>query len=171
MEPQEKWSETQEKYVVTKTFGEDILTVDNVFEIIGSHYDGHFVFIDDSTFYFISKFMDKVRGPFTIDSVGGGRRPVAKYYNEHTPIERFVLFLDSYRNAYGYDKVLFIPDSNLVISNYAEQENAFIKNIIKNKHKPLKQNMRRDIRPILAILAICIGVFVWLAIRKRRSSS
>lgn len=164
--PEEEWSQSQEKYVVAKTFGEDILTTDNIFEIFGSIYDGHFVFINDSVFYFIPQLKHPVRGPFKIDSIEAGRRPVFKYYHEYEPIEKFILFVDGYRNI---NKVLFIPDSNLVVSNYDSLENDFIKSLLrKTDNKKIGSKPGKTVIILLTLLGLCFVTIIWLIRRQRK---
>lgn len=164
--PEEEWSQPQGKYVVTKTFGEDILTTDNIFEIFGSVYDGHFVFINDSTFYFIPQLKDSIRGPFKIDSVQAGRRPVFKYYHEYKPVEKFILLVDDYRNT---NKVLFIPDSNLVVSNYDSLENDFIKSLFKKTdNKKVTSKLSKTVIILLTLLGLCFVTIIWLVKRQRK---
>jgi hypothetical protein len=167
--PEEEWSESQGKYVVSKTFGEDILTTDNIFEIFGSVYDGHFVFINDSTFYFIPQLKDPVRGPFKIDSIAAGRPPITKYYHEYRPIEKFILFIDNYRNN---EKALFIPDSNFLVSNYDKIENDFINGLLKKTDNPKIKNSPSKTTIILTVLLVlCLATIIWLVRRQKSGSS
>lgn len=164
--PEEEWSQSQGKYVVTKTFGEDILIIDNIFEIFGSIYDGHFVFINDSTFYFIPQLKDKIRGPFKIDNVRVGRPPIDKYYHESRPIEKFTLFIDKYRS---YGKALFIPDSNLLVSNYDKLETDFIKSLFrKAADKEVKGSPNKTVIILLSLLGVCLVTIIWLVRRQRK---
>jgi hypothetical protein len=165
-EPTEEWSQSQGKYVVSKIFGEDILTVNNIFEIFGNVNDGHLVFINDSTFYFIPQLKDKVRGPFKIDSIRAGRPPIDKYYYENRPIEKFTLFIDNYSS---YDKALFIPDSNLLVSNYDKLENDFINGFFKkNNDNKINNNSNKTVTILLTLLGLCIVVIIWLVERQRK---
>lgn len=168
-EPLKEWSESKDKYVVTKTFGEDILVVRNILEICGSSDDGHFVFTDDSTFYFIPRMKDTVRGPFTIDSVWPGRRPINKYYHEQQGVEKFYLFIDAYK---GYNKVLFIPGSNILVSNYEKLEAGFIKGLSKkadDKKTAVKRSApyRTTVAVLLVLLLVCVVLIIWLMGRQR----
>jgi hypothetical protein len=164
--PEEEWSQSEGKYVVTKTFGEDILTTDNIFEIFGSVYDGHFVFINDSTFYFIPQLKDSIRGPFKIDSIRAGRPPITKYYHEYRPIEKFILFIDNYRN---YEKALFIPDSNFLVSNYDQIENNFINSLFKKTDtKKINSKPSKPVIILLTLLGLCILTIIWLVRRQRK---
>ena len=165
-EPEEEWSQAQNKHVVSKTFGEDILVVDNIFEIFGSINDGHFVFINDSIFYFIPQLKDKIRGPFRIDNVTAGRRPIFKYYHENGPIEKFTLFIDNYRD---YDKALFIPDSNLLVSNYDSLENDFINSFFKKTvNKKVDSKSNRTVIILLTLLGLCLVLIFGLIKRERK---
>ncbi|MFN8437912.1 MAG: hypothetical protein U0V72_09740 [Cytophagales bacterium] len=167
--PKEEWSESQGKYVVSKTFGEDILTIDNIFEIFGSVDDGHFVFTNDSTFYFIPQFKAPVRGPFKIDSIASGRPPITKYYHEYRPIEKFILFIDNYRN---YEKALFIPDSNFLVSNYDKIENDVINGLFKKTDNPkIKNSPSKTTIILIVLLVLCLTTIIWLIRRQKSGSS
>lgn len=165
-EPDEEWSQEQRKYVVSKTYGEDILVVNNILEIFGSFNDGHFVFINDSVFYYIPQLKDKVGGPFKVDSVRAGRPPIHKYYHEYSPVNRFTLFFDNYRN---YNKAIFFPDSNLVISNFDKLENEFINGIF-NKESAKQTDTDSNIKQylILTVLFLSIILNVWLWTSKHK---
>ncbi|MEI9908907.1 MAG: hypothetical protein WDO71_04115 [Bacteroidota bacterium] len=164
--PEEEWSQTKGKYVVPKTFGEDILTIDNIFEIFGSINDGLFVFINDSTFYFIPQLKDSVRGPFKIDSIIAGRRPITKYYHEYKPIEKFILFIDNYRT---HEKALFVPDSNFLVSNYDQIENNFINSLFKKiDNKKINSKPSKTVIILLALLGFCFVTIIWLIRRQRK---
>lgn len=167
--PKEEWSQSQGKYIVTKTFGEDILTTDNIFEIFGSVYDGHFIFTNDSTFYFIPQLKDSIRGPFKIDSIRAGRPPITKYYHEYRPIEKFILFIDNYRNN---EKALFVPDSNFLVSNYDLIENSFINSLFKKTDNKIINSKfsKKDIF-LLTLLGLCFVTIIWLIRRQKNESS
>ena len=168
-EPEGEWSETQGKYVVTKTFGEDILITDNIFEIFGSINDGHFVFINDSTFYFIPQLKDRVLGPFKIDSMRAGRPPITKYYHESNPVEKFILFIDNYRH---YEKALFVPDSNFVVSNYDKIENEFINSLFKKAgDQKIKSGPGNTVIILLILLGLCLVTIIWLVRRQKNENS
>jgi hypothetical protein len=159
-----EWSPAQSKYVVTKTSDKDILVVDNIYEIFGNVYDGYFVFTNDSTFYFIPQLKDKVRGPFKIDSVRAGRQPITKYYHEYRPIEKFILFIDNYRN---YEKALFVPDSNFLVSNYDQIENNFINSLFKKTdNKKINSKPSKTVIILLALLVLC-SVTIILLVRRQ----
>ncbi len=165
-EPDEEWSQEQRKYVVSKTYGEDILVVDNILEIFGSFNDGHFVFINDSVFYYIPQLKDKVGGPFKVDSVRAGRPPIHKYYHEYSSVDRFTLFFDNYRN---YTKAIFFPDSNLVISNFDKLENDFINGLF-NKQTVKQTDSGSNIKLylILTVLILSIILNIWLWTNKHK---
>jgi len=163
-EPDEIWSQEEERYVINKTYGEDILVVDNILEIFGSFNDGHFVLINDSVFFYVHQLMDKVGGPFKIDNISGRWKPIHKYYHEYSPINRFILFIDNYNNT---QKSIFFPDSNLVISNYDSLENEFINSIFKTeipKQKDLISSKKLYL--ILTILLLSIILNFWLLKKK-----
>lgn len=168
-EPDREWSREQRKRVITKTYGEDILVVDNILEIFGSFNDGHFVFINDSVFYYIPQLKDKVRGPFKVDNGVAGRPPIRKYYHDYAPVDRFTLLFDNYGN---YSKAMFFPDSNLVISNFEKLENDFINGIF-NKQPVMQTDARFNSKLylILTILALSIilNVWLWTSKPKRRN--
>lgn len=171
-EPEKIWNQNLRKYVITQTYDEeDILVVDNILEILGSYNDGHFVFINDSVFYYIPQrnYNDqppiKVSGPHKVDSIIYGRRPIKKYYHEYSPVERFTLFFD---NRNEYKKAIFFPDSNLVISNFDKIEDNFIKGLFSKKSPPDKKNNTTHL-VLLIILALSILANIWLLSLKNRN--
>ncbi|MEO8147541.1 MAG: hypothetical protein ABI723_07890 [Bacteroidia bacterium] len=164
-------------YVKNQNYGKNILDVNNILEIFGSDNDGHFVFIDDSTFYYLPLNGDKFRGPFKVDSVRAGRPPTRKYYHENQPINRFTLFFDNYR---FYNKALFFPDSNLVISNFDKIEDDLINKLIGKEDikweehtsntRPKKEDDKNNVAHfiLLTILAVSIVLNLYLLSRKRK---
>lgn len=165
-EPDEEWSQEQRKYVITKTYGEDVLVVDNILEISGSFNDGNFVFINDSVFYYIPQLKDKVGGPYKVDSVRAGRRPVYKYYHEYEPVNRFTLFFDNYRN---YSKAIFFPDNNLVISNFDKLENNFINEIFNKRNvKETDAGASLKLYIVLTVLGLSLILNLWLWANKHK---
>jgi hypothetical protein len=161
----EEWSQSQGRYVVTKTFGEDILTTDNIFEIFGSISHGHFIFINDSTFYFIPQLKDIIRGPFKIDNTRPGRPPIT-YYHEYKPIEKFILYTFSYRNN---EKALFVPDSNFLVSNYDKIENNLINSLFKKKdNKEINSKPNKTVIILLTVLGLCFITIIRLVNLQRK---
>jgi hypothetical protein len=161
-ESDKEWSQEQKKIVVTKTYGEDILIVDNILEIFGSFNDGHFIFINDSVFYYIPQLNDKVVGPFKVDSIAAGRPPIHKYYHEYSPVNRFTIFFDNYIN---FKKAMFFPDSNLVISNFDKLENDFINGILNKqsvKQTDANTNLKLYIILTCLVLSICLNLWLWI---------
>lgn len=160
-ESNEAWSQEQRKNGVSRIDGEDILVVDNILEIIGSLHDGHFIFINDSVFYYIPPLKDKIGGPFRVNGVRDGRPPIHKYDHEYSPIDRFIFFFDNYGN---YNKVIFFPDSNLVISNFDQLESDFINGLL-NKQSLQKTKPRSNVKFYLLlttlILSIIINLWLW----------
>jgi hypothetical protein len=167
-DPDEEWSEEQNKYIVSKTYGEDILVVENIHEILGNSNEGHFVFINDSIFYYIPQLKDNIYGPYEIENAHSGRRPIQKYYYEQFPVRRFTLFIS---NRGVLSKALFLPDKNLVISNFDKIENDFINGIFKKQtinQKCSESNL--ILNSILSILIISIILNLWLWSKNRKSS-
>jgi hypothetical protein len=160
------WLAEQGKYELIKDPGKDILVVDKILEISGSTNDGHFVFTDDSTFYFIDHYPSAVRGSFEIDSIRAGRRPI-KYDYETSPMKRFTIHHDVYRKK---RKALFFPDSNLVISNF---ENTELKFLLSRFEKPaIKKDSDKSKTPlafILAALGLSGALNLWLWKRQGKS--
>ena len=137
-----------------------------MYEIFGNVYDGYFVFTNDSTFYFIPQSKDTVRGPFKIDSIRAGRPPITKYYHEYGSIEKFILFVDNYRS---YEKALFIPDSNFLVSNYDKIENDFIHSLFKKRDNQIvKSSPDKTIIILLTLLGLCLVTIIWLIRRQKK---
>jgi hypothetical protein len=136
----------------------DILVAGAIIEIIGSDNDGHFIFTNDSVFYYIPRNNETVSGPFTIDSVHAGRIPIQKYQHVYNPVEYFTFSIDDYRTN---NKVAFFPGRNLVISNFDKLENKFIHDILENQ-KHVESNGNMMLYLILTALFLSIGLNVWL---------
>lgn len=143
------------------------MIVDNVFEIF--HPDGYgygsFIFTNDSTFYYVPYSEEYAKGVFTIRNMIVGRPPILRYYSEHSPMEKITLFLDGYN---AYYKALFIPDSNIVISNYGALENEMIQQILtkkKNKVNTFDLDKKQIIIYILLFISVLINI--WFLFRKR----
>ena len=140
---------------IVKTFGEDILVVDNITETIGEWNYGHFVFINDSNFYYIPKLKSDVQGPFKLDSILFGRPPVRSLKYEHFGEGRFTMYFDNYLTI---TKALFIPEKKLLINNYHVLEGKSIQNYIKpDEAKKMKGNKEYTIISI-------IGTFLLVSI-------
>lgn len=159
-DPEREWYQEQSEYY-SKKFGQDILVVDNILEIFGSYNDGHFVFVNDSVFYFIPQLQDKISGPFLVDSIRAGRPPVEKFYHEYSPIDRYTLFFDNYR---GYKKAIFFPDSNVLVSNFDNIENKFITGLLQDQQTHIEVNSTNAKFLILLgalILSVLLNFWFW----------
>jgi len=165
---QEGWQQKDQKANIDKKSDKDILIVDNIHEIVGNndHY-GHFVFINDSVFYFLPELQEKVYGPIKIDSIVAGRPPIRKYYCENETIEKYALFIDNYNM--GQNKVLYIPQNNLLIPNYNNIEDDFIRTLSKKQNNENTPNKSSNIVAILlAFLCSSIIIILWLIIQRKK---
>lgn len=152
--PETKYIPQKGRGVVVKTFGEDVLVVDNVLEICGEWNYGHFVFVNDSTFYYIPHLKDRVQGPFEVDSVLLGRPPVRKLSYDDYPLKKYTLHFYNYFNE---TKAVFLPDSNKVISNYQTVEAGFIKSLFGNNIQDEKSSNSMYYYLLGAILMISVS--------------
>ena len=92
-----------------------------------------------------------------------GRPPITKYYHEYNPVEKFILFIDNYSN---YEKVLFVPDSNFVVSNYDQIENDFINSLFKKTDgQKIKSSPGKTVIILLMLLGLCLATIIWLVRR------
>lgn len=114
-----------------KLYTDNLLVVNEISQIFGDSYYGQFVFINDSVFHYIKRKNNQVYGPFKVDSLILGRPPVHKWTRDFKPMLRYTLYFDSYKN-YPV-KALFVPDSNLLISNYHSIESEFVSNLVANQ--------------------------------------
>lgn len=141
-----------------KILEKDVLTITKVHEIFGSKNEGFFVFKNDSVFFFIDYWKDSAIGPFKVDSIMSGRSPVSKYYCERLPMKRFFLYFDEYG---PYRKAMFIPDSNILVSNYLDVENEFIKSFHGNEDDEKNGvNLKLVLASILAI-SFLLNLVLW----------
>ncbi|AFM03197.1 hypothetical protein Fleli_0737 [Bernardetia litoralis DSM 6794] len=150
---------------------ENILVVDNIREIEGNTKDGYFIFTTDSTFYYL--YNENVKGEFKIDNVHPARSPIYKYQHKSEPLNLFIMRLSGYDTT---NQVLFLPDSNLVISNYAY--NPFSKKnldvaIKKQREKNATLKHTTDFKFNFEIafyisLAIILGLLILIWQRKRK---
>lgn len=155
-EPEKEWSAKQQKYITTKTFGQDILVVDNVLEIAGEdEYNEPFIFINDSEFFFLNGY-DSAVGPFTIDNIMTNRYPVYEISYEDG---RYKLYFNDYGREPYKQTVLFIPDSNFIVSNYNLLENKFIEEVIREHQIKPVASKKLSGKLLLVIIAGCLLVF------------
>lgn len=137
-------------------YGEDVLVVDNILEIFGDWNYGHFVFINDSIFYYIPKFKTNTLGPHKINNVRAGRPPIFRFEIDSEPMLRYTLYVDQYSD---FTKALFIPDSNILVSSFNEKENEFIKDLIQRK-KPNESEIKSNLDYMKWIILFLLGVSI-----------
>jgi hypothetical protein len=165
-EPETKYNPRTGNDDIVKTFGEDILVVNNITETTGDWNYGHFVFINDSTFYYIPKIKSDVQGPFKLDSIRFGRPPVRNLNYEYFGYDRFTMYFDNYLTI---TKALFIPEKKILINNYHVLEGKSIQNYIDSIEIPKEEKKKEYslILMILPFLIISIIFNIWL-IQKRK---
>lgn len=165
-EPETKYNPRTGNDDIVKTYGEDILVVDNITETTGEWNVGHFVFINDSTFYYIPREKIDVLGPFKLDSIRFGRPPVRNLNYEYFGNGRFTLYFDNYLTI---TKALFIPEKKMLINNYHILEGKSIDNYINSVEIPKEEKKKEYslILMILPFLIISIILNIWL-IQKRK---
>lgn len=165
-EPEKKYNPKTGNDDTVKIFGEDILIVDNILEIFGDWNWGHFVFVNDSSFYFIDHLKTKIQGPFEVDSIRAGRQPVRRFEFEYFDFAQFTLYFDNYRD---YTKALFLPEEGRLINNYHLIENRTIKNWIKDKKSEEKEKYKKDMFFLLAVPFFILSVLIniYLIYKKR----
>lgn len=100
------------------------LILDDIQRILGKPDDGYFLFSNDSTFFYVHPFKNEFSGPILIEGFHSFSFPIIGYTRDRYPFERFVL-LDHERLR----KALFVPDKNLIISDYDELEREFLMKI------------------------------------------
>lgn len=166
-EPKTKYNPKTGKDDIVKTFGEDILIVDNVTETKGNWNHGHFVFTNDSTLYYIPKIKNGILGPFKLDSIYFGRPPVRNINYEHFGYDRFTLYFDNY---YSITKALFIPEKKLLINNYHILEGKAIQNYIDSNDTPKREENKKNslLLMILSFLAISLILNIWLIYKRKK---
>jgi len=166
-EPETKYNPRTGNDDIVKTFGEDILVVDNITETSGEWNYGHFVFINDSTFFYIPREKSDVQGPFKLDSIRFGRPPVRNLNYEYFGYGRFTMYFDNYITI---TKALFIPEKKILINNYHILEGKSIQNHIDAVEIP-KEEKKKEFSIILMILPfliISIAINIWL-VQKRKN--
>lgn len=148
-------------------YGEDLLVVDNILEISGeSNYNFEYlVFTNDSTFYYVPKLGDEVDGPYQIDSIKAGRRPICHHFIQHYPIKIHTLVFGCY--GPHYRKALFIPDSNLVISNMQKIESNLMSESNTNRSADISRKKTQNLVSLLLLFLSASLVFnVWLLVKR-----
>jgi hypothetical protein len=173
----EAYSDTEGKDIEGPYYGQVQLIVDNIFEIIGGLNDNHIIFTSDRTFYYLPseilyisdpKPPRPLRGPFTIDSISpSGRRPIFKYTREYNdPFSFFTLYIRNFTHDINLrdSKVLFLPDSNLLISNYENFENEMLLDFFKKTELKEDKAEPKD-RLMLVSAALLLAISLLLNIR------
>ncbi len=168
-EPEWKYNSENRKNEISKSYGEVILTLDNVVEIAGDFSYGHFVFENDSTFYYLPQLKDKIFGPTIISGLDKYRRPILENDLEFIPFKRFSFRFEGYNERYR--EIMYIPDSNLIIPNYDKMEQEMVSNLI------WKTDIRKEgIKNkefnfwLLGLFLTSLIVNLILIIRKKKSS-
>lgn len=143
-----------------KLSGRDILVVDNVHEIAADEgVKSNFVFINDSVFYFIPEYFNPVRGPFKVDSICPFRPPIIDvFFEDYSSNKYYLFFLDNFL-SYRH-KALFIPEKNLLVSNFEKAEDELIAVLLKKKDF-IKDSHRAGLAFILMLLFFSIGANIW----------
>lgn len=162
--PLNSWNQKSDTTTFSNT-EQVILTVDNIYEIFGNYNDGFFIFIDDSSFYYIPQNMGIAKGMFVINGIRSGRRPLNEYDYQLSPFEHFILYFDSYRYQ---SEALFIPQRSIVISNYDKLEDDFIATLLPTNQLNEKNNSHKKLRIMgvcLFVLSVLLNLFLVLKIR------
>lgn len=170
--PKEEWSDIKGEWIPME-IGNDILIVNNVYEIVGEFRSGHLVFTTDSTFFYIFPEKDRVTGPFVLDSVRT-RTPILDFLFDHRPLNRISLFYEAsgFRNKSNYTnrKILFIPDSSLIINEFDKAEADFIFKLI---NKQNLNNPETDISCFVIILSTLLFISLmfsfWLILKLKKN--
>ncbi|WP_291727403.1 hypothetical protein [Bernardetia sp.] len=143
----------------------ELLVVDNLLEIIGNYQNGYLVFINDSTFHYLTLYNGKTKGEYTIEGIRTARMPIYNYKYKSEPMNFLLMRVADYDTVH---QVLFLPDSNLVIPNYAydpfskKNLEAAIKKQ-REKESKLKNNFEFDYQIAFYISMIIISsLIVWI---------
>ncbi len=169
-EPSREWNQKTRKNEISNTYSEVILSVENVTQIVGDYNYGHFVFLNDSVFHYLPQLKDKVFGPLTINGIENGHRPIRKPLIDFEPIKRFTLSIGSFKDS--YQKVLYVPDSSLVISHFEKIENDFLSNLIKKRTtEKEKEEEEKSESLILGLLLLSLAINLILILRKRNKAN
>ncbi|WMJ75535.1 hypothetical protein RCC89_20580 [Cytophagaceae bacterium ABcell3] len=117
-------------YVPSNKEGDEelvVLEIPHIHEILGDSQYGYFIFSNDSTFYFLSSYEKKAKGPYVVTGLWGTRAPVENIIYDHSPEKRFTFFFTNYVDS---RKVMFVPGKDLVISDFKSTEDEFIASLI-----------------------------------------
>lgn len=163
-----EWNSEKRKREVSKTYGEVVLTLDNVVEIVGDFNYGHFVFENDSTFYYLPQLKDKVFGPIVIPEIGNYRIPFRKPKLEYKPVKRFTFVINDYKET--YQKVLYVPDSALIIPHFEKLEEQFVSDLLSKKNEPEKetgkQKLNIELLCLFSLSLIALGILTFKRTQK-----
>lgn len=162
-----RYLEEKDRMVPDEGYGKVLFATDELYEIQGSKRDGFLVFTTDTSFYFLNHFMyvetppSALKGPYIMNGNWAyGMRAIERYIREDNP-DRFTLFLRGYREN---GKVLFVPDSNVVITHYDSLEDHFISSIIhdrRNLSNPIhKRHVTSSKTSNNGIALLLAGLFV-----------
>lgn len=136
----------------------------NITEYVRYNQFEHFVFVNDSQFYFFNSDYGRHNGPVTIPGFNSKRGFIESINSQDEPFQAYYIFVQKKEEV---NKVLFIPDSNLVISNYDKIEKQFVNNYLRN----VKPNNLRFNDRILWLSLLLVSIIFNLVLISRRSFS
>ena len=162
----ELWSDADRKRIPNANYGSPILKVANFSEVFGSENDGHFVFLNDSVFHLIPPAKDTFLGPFTLPNIKPGRRAIMRYDHDKSSTNKYLLYVYERDND---TKILFLPDSNLIVANYGVLEDSLINSIIQKRNGvEIPTDPSGPVPVMLVLLGVCILIIIGLARRQKR---
>ncbi len=103
------------------------LKVSNIHEIIRINDRSHFVFTNDSTFYYLKSPFHKIPAPLVIKLNCKRRWPIRELEYKYSGIKRIII---KHFSCTENQESIYIIDSNRVISNYNTLETQFIKSLL-----------------------------------------
>jgi len=140
-----------------------ILSLENIYELVNDSNGGHLVFSEPYKVYYVNTHSGSYWGPYLIDSIDTFRSRVTQfYYNYGNPGSIYIAFESG-------EKVLIIPDSQVVISDFRKTEETFLKDLIRQnrKDKDPKEKPDYNLAGILVLLGASVAFNLWLLSRRR----
>ena len=141
------------------------LVTDNVLAIGSSRY-GDFVYINDSTFYFMPEAKTKPIGPYVLNNISRYRVIYAQYTCYEYPLKYVMIQIESRLNKTGFEKILYSPDSNLLVQDYDSVEDKSILRLFKKKY-PATGGTSISKQIVLSLSCLLTGLLIGFLVFKR----
>lgn len=137
---------------------EDALITNNIIQINSTRF-GDFVFVSDSTFYFLPYPKAKPKGPMVIHDLLDFPFLLAQFECFDYPAKYIVITTETWHNKKTAEKILYAPDSNLFVADYDSIENESIKQLFHRKPPSLLEVQITYTRLYLFAFVLLVMIF------------